>query len=362
MQYTVEISALSPLHIGSGELLYRDRDTGFVKKGSVIEFDQRILVRADLACAASVPENGENELRLHLQDGAGNFLLPGSSIKGALKTLWFADRLDKAILNGKQANNEAAKKQFDKILSAFENGREKEILASLVVGEFQNNPDDIRSGKYKEYYGNNFEYDPWQQIRIGDVAFTEALAERISVYSIHGRMADENSWYWKEKPYPAWLIETIPKGAKAQFRIQMPEYQKIPQWKSVHPRQQELPSMMKSLHKIQLQILKDEFYTIEELAESHCLDSYYENLKKIELAASKMKSNEFLIRIGYGSGFEQITGGMPAAHMDDEPWDLHLNKVRPRNERDYKYFPFPKSRRLTKSQWPLGYVQLRILP
>ena len=88
------------------------------------------------------------------------------------------------------------------------------------------------------------------------------------------------------------------------------------------------------------------------------LNEYTNQIKSITEECKSAKESA-IIRIGYGSGYNFITGNWyHRIHCDDQEWKNALNRIRPNNNR-YTEFPYIKTRRIF---YDCGLNYLDILP
>ena len=91
------------------------------------------------------------------------------------------------------------------------------------------------------------------------------------------------------------------------------------------------------------------------------VNSYIEQLKDLLNAANECQGkHSAVMRIGHGSGWRFITGAW-TERLSDNDFEAIVNKARPGNMKRYAYYDFPKSRRLEEDECePLGFVKLTL--
>lgn len=65
-----------------------------------------------------------------------------------------------------------------------------------------------------------------------------------------------------------------------------------------------------------------------------------------------------ILRVGYGGGWDSMTGGWSKESANDDEWDRIVNVARSNNQKNYSDYEFPKTRRLFDTYMPLGYVRI----
>ena len=90
------------------------------------------------------------------------------------------------------------------------------------------------------------------------------------------------------------------------------------------------------------------------------VDEYLESLKQIKEIAQecKGKRGQCVLRVGSGSGWEFITGAWTKAKLNDDDWNLLQPSLRKKDYSDN--VPFPKTRKLTQNNEPLGFLKMDI--
>lgn len=91
------------------------------------------------------------------------------------------------------------------------------------------------------------------------------------------------------------------------------------------------------------------------------LDKYLPEIDKLINACKGCRDGRSAImRLGYGSGWDFITGGWSKEIEDDEQWNMIVDKARPNNQKAYFEYMFPKTRRTFDGYRPLGFVRIDI--
>jgi RAMP superfamily len=344
------LTALSPIHIGSGRVLYQHLGFGFREREQVLAFDPGIHERAPLPVSRGLKV--ERELRLHLEDGTGRLLLPGSSLKGALKTLWISEKLKRSPSRGAAAFQDILQ---EALYQADLQGRTGELCRPAYNAQ----------ALEREVLGGTFDEDAWARIRVGDAAFAEGIAQRISIRNYESENGFEA---WNDKRQH-WLIETIAPGSQAQLRMDWPWFEPwgrphvqagADKWTPARSRPPEPATLLRACRDASARILAAELRFWEDDPNQHQMTEFIAQLRAVAARLSACTEDECVLRIGYGSGFHAITGRIPWDHLtDDRAWAAFFAQLR---KRIYPAdVPTPKTRKLAAQQCPLGFLHLRWL-
>ncbi len=368
----IKIEVLSPVHIGSGNMLQNNTD--FVTTDNGVEYyirvvdDRKILEligvehlndwllsieRKDntkelvkrFAPNSKVADyskrrlidysqgiNSTDTLKEHIHNGLGLPYIPGSSIKGSIRT---------AIL-----------------ASLADNIKNKEEKIKTNRTDRNGNPLLSASKIEQELFGNDPNSDIFRFIHVGDAYFEKDSEIALRVVNINIRKGDDlmdNS-----KPQ---LIEAINNGVSStlQMKIANDYYMWV---KTKFPSIGNLAAEINSLNNLFLlinahteKLVNAELDFWREINKTGSED-YIENLEKIlsEIKSCK-KGNECVLRIGHASGWRFITGGWTEELNNFN--DVVIPASRPKNF-NYTEYVFPKSRRIDEESDVLGFVKLKL--
>lgn len=267
-------------------------------------------------------------LKEFIHDGMGRPYIPGSSIKGAIRTAVLSSIADEI--------KDKEKKVLDKKVSA------KSIEADA--------------------FGNSPNTDIFRFLQVGDATFGNEYEAAIKMVNINER---DHKSYWDESK--AQLIEVLTSEDSTTFDMKLCTdlYEKA-QCK-VHKMpacMYDLPTLFSTINTHTLSLLKSEIDYWEERAEDHNamnVDKYIKNIKKIKDYAIECASGKksCILRIGHGSGWRFITGAWPEKLKIFDS-DI-VRKARPKNDKLYSQYEFPKTRRVDDECELLGFVRLTIL-
>lgn len=266
---------------------------------------------------ASIPK-WQTTLKECIHDGQGRPFIPGSSIKGAIRTAVMAKIARERILNDLDGSDLIEDKE--KILSSME----KRILGETISQ-------------------NVFRY-----LSTGDIYFNPGVEIAVTQINLNIREQDSLLDYKKQQ-----IVEVISANQCSNFRINAKhEFFECLKIKGMNGLFQLINEHTKRLVKEDIH-----FWTQGEGGDYEGQDDYLENLRWILEDISDCGPNECVLRLGQGVGWRFITGAW-TEHIDcfDE---LVVPKSRPKNY-NYSQYPFPKSRRISKDSEIFGFVKLTI--
>jgi len=362
------LEALSPLHVGSGiryqpGLDYEIRD-GFISVLSqnllfqymeplstekIAKFSQAIErknifnelrndTNFDSLCRYRKPFNiGRNkseelhEIHEQFRDASGNPLIPGSSLKGAIRTAI----LQYLVLNDRQ---KTLQQELDKLLKS------KEI-----------NPKYADNGLIKKMLGDDPKYNLMKTVTVGDLVFErQHITPMVSKTT---RLINEKDFEAKKF---AMGIEAIPKGAVAYGFLSFDEYLKN---KANHAdcfkfrAMIDTGSVLKFLRNCTSLLIQGEMAFLKGKKGDY-LPELLENYRYLNTFNNTLGENEAFFNLGWGIGWRGMTGALLSE--DDLKGVRNKLKLAPK----HNIFPFPKSRRIALTDHNevqlLGWVRLSV--
>ena len=384
-RHIVKIETLTPVHVGNGEFLQNNAE--FIKNNNniyIIDPGKLLDIigeeRVDYWVAAI--ERGENVQRMVerigknaqppqyakrsiisrslievkpqatlkecIHDGRGIAYIPGSSIKGAIRTAILADlAFDK-------------KEYGDKINFSDRSNK----FVGTPVEQF--------------LFGKSPNSSVFRFLQVGDAYFTTGCEVAINEVNLNIR----------EKPYlldedKSQLVEAIGRGHEAEFTIKIASEYNAFAFNEAEKKDRTIADEKK---KTALKILPDNMCSVEKLFETinnstknlikeeieiweeagrqydddETAENYVDTMRKILQAAKGCKSNECVLRVGQASGWRFTTGAWIESMNDDVYYET-VSKAR-FNAEEYKQYDFPKTRRITdnKECRILGFVKLTL--
>jgi CRISPR type III-A-associated RAMP protein Csm5 len=362
----IKIETLSPIHIGSGNKISRmemttfkdggDRFIGIVSPEKVIaligeenisnwvsfisqgkplgDFVKKYAPQArpqDYISRSILlfPDDG-GELKECLHNGLGQPYIPGSSIKGALRTA--------IIAHAAQGRNLAS--QIDV------NGRPsaKNVEFALTANCFSRGD------------GPNSEF--FRFLKVGDAYFKKdceiaLMAVNLNIRSSHDDLVDESK---------KMLTEAIAADSNAEFSLKIEK--ELSDWcaaqkarvsvKAIPDFMKDVESLFRVVNNHTISLLKSEIEYWNRIDKSGA-DDYIENMEAMLSEAKSCDSKSCVLRIGAGSGWRFMTGAWTEQYDNFESFIVPA--ARPRNN-VYREYDFPKSRRIDRDGDVFGFVKL----
>lgn len=373
MQYSIHIETLSPLHIGSGrELLANYEYLYFGKQATVIlakeekimeifgkedigEWLDIIEKKGDLLKALfsrtdslnlnelahrkiaikgdSKPDNSQN-IKEQLFNGMGKPLVPGSSLKGAIRTAVFAANLHK---------------QPDLVRNNYLITREKYVKGQKAT-VFQDN------GLEKKLLGSDPNHDIFRLLRVGDVLFSDTEAFRS--YSVNkGR----EGWFVSDKISA--FMECIPAQRESLLQISIPDdlikQAQKQNYFAQNTQQLQLKKLFATINDHTQKLLNNElaFWSQDKAKNKQIVNEYIIHLQQLIASAKQCQEGECILRLGGGSGVDFMTGDWQEALLSPDNYEKWVKQFRG----SAFELGFPKTRRLAHNQSPIGFVRLKMV-
>jgi len=285
-------------------------------------------------------------LKEQLHNAQGNATIPGSSIKGAIRTAIISYLVEKETERVKNIINKKRNflngKGLKWNLKAFQEV-ESEILNQLLSNSFK--PDANR---------NIFRF-----LQVTDAYFYyETYASNLQVLNLQG-----NGWGIKNSSDQ--LTELIGQDCESEIRIKI--NQKLLEENINRKEIKSDTSFLNSIEKLfgiinihTKYLLKKEIdFWKHESKYPDSVNYYIENMEKLFEETGKCKKEEAVLRIGGGSGWDSITGAWAKTNQklfSDDEW-FQLSKLLNKG-RDVEYFP--KTRKIDEDGYPLGFIKLSV--
>ena len=368
---TVQIETLTPVHVGSGvELQSNFEYLHFPDENCVVVIDEaKVLailgeenlphwlaciekkesllqllqtrkphLKADDVAARRIPLSKQGiaagkAIREHLHSGNGQTLLPGSSLKGALRTVLLThiirknatDVADNLKIGVRKTDRKTNKERFEYNDTAL----------------------------MSEYIGKDPNTDILRLLQVGDVLFDHTQCVRTDVAN------QQHDKSWALKPSIAQYVETIPKGQKALFRInhatRLQERAGSLFNKNADLTDIETLFGLVNVHTQKL-IDTDLDYWKNTANSPTVLSGYLDAMNHLSDLVAACDTQECILRLGYGTGYRTMTGDWHDILYDDDYYDLvkYIRTTHPET------LLFPKTTRFTGLGEPLGFVRLRL--
>ena len=366
----VKLKTLTPVHIGSGREL--SRDVEFLKLGnevgvvdekkilgiigeeniplwvSMIEKQEPLIdylqkrqtgLKLSQVSSRTMPLFTKNfnrikTLKEQLIDGMGHPLIPGSSIKGAIRTAILNILLKDLNHNWKEEELKNFKRKFS----------DKNIQSRI--------------------FGSDPNHDFMRFLKIGDALFEPDSLLAMSVLSM-------NYLFDRTKRDDKFLLLTEVIGAdeEASIRLKLD----IKHWQKnieVNEIRQPIPEFMRdyeslfqAINSFTELLIKNEIeeWKSDEFSHLQVIQDYVNDLKRMLNHCTECNKNETVLRLGHGSGWIFMTGGWIKNEdlIDNQLYYKIEDNTRPRNHQYNDYF-FPKTRRMDEEGELLGFVKLTL--
>lgn len=281
-------------------------------------------------------ESRGRTIKEQLHDGRGIPYIPGSSIKGAIRS---------AILSVLIASL----KLENRVMGFMRDSRIKlkcEEIEKRLFGD--------RSGALSS--------DFFRYLQVGDAFFGDNYEQVINIVYLN-ESRNQGAFLFTQRNQ---FIETIPPVDESTFslKLNVPLYKKNRE-NLVHKEffdklltpngQLNVEALFKMLQDHIKPLLQQEIDYWSEREDEDAILDYIDAISDIKKEAEKCQPNECILRIGHGIGWNFITGGW-ARKLPIFKNEI-VRSARPRNDR-YREFDFPKTRKVDVDINLLGFVKL----
>ena len=382
MKNNIKVQTLSQVHVGSGVFLQKGNDFIVVnhgeesdiyvidpnKLGNIIGTDQATIdewvIRIERGTAADFIQlrtkghqpreyakrkitnfanidDTQGTLKECLHDGMGRPYIPGSSIKGAIRTAVVA-----ALANNK--GNDYLSQKLTKIFQEVNKRKQDKMLSDFE----------------KVFMGNNPNSDLFRFITVGDAFFGKS--SEIAVKQINLNIRERDSLIDKRMQQ---VVEAIGPDETASFSLKIDkerfEFVKNARYKDLEglpalPQElTDIPHLFALINQHTKQLVEDEIRIwSEDYSDFRGQSGYVENMEEILESINSCKPNQCVLRLGQAIGWRFITGAW-TENLDEEFfYSTIVSKARPRNEQKYSDYVFPKSRRIDDESYVFGFLKL----
>ncbi|HDR52844.1 MAG TPA: type III-A CRISPR-associated RAMP protein Csm5, partial [Mariniphaga anaerophila] len=357
---SVKLKTLTPLHIGSGRELARDvefiemkKEIGVIDERKILELigeenigtwvakiekqepllDYLKIRKPDVTLRDvskyTMPLFANNfrmvkTLKEQLHDGMGRPLIPGSSIKGAIRTVILNIVLKELNHNWKEYELKGIRENNLQYTS------EKKLNSLRFTDK------SIQS----TIFGRDPNHDFMRFVKLGDALFSNEDLITLSVLSLNYLNGKT-----KRDEKLLQLTEAIGADAETTFRMKLDLdlWQKNIDFKEIRKNipgfLKDLPSLFKALNSFTIDLLKGEIEFWKEDKNLKPVEDYMQECEKLLQTCKNCNDNEAVLRLGHGSGWLFMTGGWiknPDFINDqgtDNLYDKIIDKTRPANFR-----------------------------
>jgi CRISPR-associated protein Csm5 len=368
------IEVLTPVHIGSGvkltegiDFIKTEQSVQIVSQSELMQYlennpdelDRFIKGNYNLNSLSEVPEGKTyliniyraREINEFERNGFGKPYIPGSSIKGSLRTIILKKIFDDLDENEKQ-----------NLLSKVNNPK-KEWASEPIV---------------KKMFGDDSNHNLMRTLEIFDAEFEDVDLSKVLILSLINDQGTAFGWKQMSRPpknidnpkYATSIyVEALPIGSKGYSSFSLNNFLFN---NPVAKRELELTdaslssinSLISTINNYTLEKLKSEKAFFEKLNSSKKLNELIKNIDLLINVHNALKSDEFIMRISWGSGWIGMTGDF-IDNLNNEKNKKWVEIFRKRYQMGKKDFPiFPKTRRIVfegdKSKYLTGWIKVKL--
>jgi len=366
------LKTLTPVHVGSGVKLSKGIDFIATPSSVTIITEAELMEHLEnnpeeielfakgeykLNALSKMPSgkkyyiNNEKvfDIAQFIRNGLGKPYIPGSSIKGAIRTVILKNRFKS--LSAIRQNS-----LFEGIISAQNVG--KEWAAEALI---------------KEIFGLDSNHNLMRALQVFDAQFSEVSLEKVLILSLAN--LDSTSYAWKKMgqdvqnqtdPSRATsiFIEALPADAEGNFSLSLNSFlfnneEAKRLLKFSEPALESINELVKSINNYSLEKLNKEKAFFVNLTSPTKLDSIIANIDFLIDNLTKLQKDEFIIRLSWGSGWEGMTGNFLSREWLDK-----FRKKFGRGMGKPNFSVFPKTRRIifegNEPKYLTGWVKVKL--
>ena len=385
MKNNIKIQTLSQVHVGSGVFLQKDNDFIIVnspngsdifvidpnKLGKIIGTDQTTIDNW-VACvergnsaefiftrtAGHKPieyaqrritnyanfNHTQGTLKECIHDGLGKPYIPGSSIKGAIRSAMVAE-LARHKGNGiiendsKKIFQESDFRRKNKLLNAFE----------------------------QKFMGSNPNTDLFRFLIVGDAFFGKGCEVSVRQINLNITHKDKLKDFRQQQ-----VVEAIGVEEESSFslKIDKDRYQQVV---NAHHADMnglplfpeamtDIPTLFSMINRHTKQLVEEEIQLWKERYSDYSgQEDYVTNMDEILVDITSCNKNECVLRLGQAIGWRFITGAWTEMVNEKLFYDHLVPLARPNNQ-IYSEYDFPKSRRIDDESYLFGFIKMIYTP
>lgn len=360
------IEVLTPVHIGSGvkltegiDFIKTDNSVHIVSQAELMkhlendpdEMERFIQGNYKLSALNRIPDGKKynisigrtSEINEFEKNGNGKPYIPGSSLKGSIRTILIKKRFN--ALSPSDQNNLLQRVTSNK----------KEWVSEPII---------------KELLGDKSNENLMRVLEIFDAEFEELELEKILILSLTNEKGTSYGWkqLWNKQNTPnpnqasQIIAETLPVGIKGYTSISLnnflynnPTAQSTLQFNESALKN--IQNLSSEINNYSRQKLEKEKLFFEKLTSPKKLNLVIKEIDNLIKKIENLSNNEFILRISWGSGWKGMTGDYL-----DENW---LNIFRRKYQLGKRDFPiFPKTRRIVfednEPKYLTGWIKIKL--
>lgn len=288
--------------------------------------------------------NTQGTLKECLHDGMGRPYIPGSSIKGAIRTAVMATY-------AKRKGKVGLANEMMPIFHEHNERRRNRMLDSVEEGILGSNPN----------------VDLFRFIKVGDAFFdknTEISVKQINLNIRQNPKLIDNS---KQQ-----VVEAIGSDEKSSFSLKIDtnyyntvshaNHRDMAGLPELPEEMSDYTSLFKLINEHTRSLVETEISFWDEDVDNHTgQEDYVANLEDILEVITSCRPNQCVLRLGQAIGWRFITGAWTEALDENLFYDEIVPMARFKNER-YSNYVFPKSRRIDDESYVFGFLKLTYNP
>jgi CRISPR type III-A-associated RAMP protein Csm5 len=362
-----QIKTLTPVHVGNGRFLQSKIEYAFGATSIGVVDDAKILdligedrvklwvqsieqgtsissflkpfvpgLKLDMISSRKIEikcdkDHAKNQatLKEQISNGMGLPYIPGSSIKGAIRSAIFNQEI-------RNLNRELSENDL------YDFGK---LKASVLE---------------KKLFGRDPNHDVFRFLQIGDAYFDPNSTVAINMVNLN--IVKQGAMFDSSKNQ---LIEAIGEKKQTSFSMKLNHSGMESTLKagSIH----QLPGAFRSIDQLfktininTASLISEDIEFWKDFEPEDSVQEYIQHLGVILAEVSSCSDNECVLRLGHGSGYHFISGNLLNQQniVSDQHYEAIVNTARPGNARKYSEYPFPKTRRMDENTDLLGFVKL----
>lgn len=270
--------------------------------------------------------NHAGTLKEQLHNGSGWPIIPGSSLKGSIRTAFFTYVLKKSMGRGMSE---------DSLKDKWGNFKDQKITRKI--------------------FGENPNKDFFRAVKISDLHFQSDTEAHLAKILNYGR----GDWIFKHGTDQ--LLETIGEGCSAEGDLSVNTW--LLKQRELHNPVGTFDEteLLKIVNEHTKALLDDEIGFWEEEPGSEQTLDMVDLLKEINKKCHQCGKGEAIARLGLGSGWMHMTGNW-AKDEDLVEDDLYYSIVKACRRKDYPDdVPFPKTRKVTDETALFGFIKISLV-
>lgn len=365
----MKLETLTSLHIGSGDMLQKDSDFVF---GKYAKEQSVVYVINPRKVLALIGEENVDAWTVAIENGRSTEDIVKLYAPKATITDYSLHTIDMKMSRPAQQIKEFIRDGFDRPYipgSSIKGAIRTAVLSSIA--QAMNETDFLKNVKNKGYitpntleakvFGKNPNNDVFRYVRVSDAFATGYRTAVCNMVNINER---KEKSFWDISKQMA--TEVLLPGAEVNFSLVLKQPELIPNDMPAAPKALcSVEALLDVINNHTRKLLTDEIKIWEsksvDIPSKKKVNKYIAKLKDLLNAANECQgTHSAIIRMGHGSGWRFMTGAW-LKRLSDNDFEKVVNKARLNNNEKYSKYDFPKSRRLEEGLCePLGFVKITL--